>query len=71
MEAVRDRLQCVFLKKKYLKKPLTAVIKSAAPVPEGVQNGKDETSGSIRRLDNLTSEIPIRKLLKAQVLGIK
>lgn len=57
--------------KKYLKKNLTAVIKSAAPVSEDVQNGTDETSGSIRRLDNLTSEIPIRKFLKAQVLGIK
>lgn len=43
------------------KQKLNAVIKSAAAVPEVVHNGVDGTSGIIRRLDNLTSEIPVRK----------
>ena len=54
--------------KKILFKNLTAVIISAAPVPEGVQDGADEASGFSRRLDILTSEIPVRKFKKLRSL---
>lgn len=43
----------------------------ATSVPNSVHNGADRTPGLLRRLDNLTSKIPARKLIKVQVLGLK